>query len=548
MQQSFKIEEKKSFYNMEKKILQLWNKLQIEQNFYNINNNNINKSNTYTIYDGPPFATGLPHYGHFATYIIKDVVLRYWFMNNKYINQQFGWDTHGLPIEMATEKKLNLSGPNHIKQYGIHKFNEACRNNVLYYTKEWKKYLQMIGKWTDFNNTYQTMNKSFMESVWWAFGELWKKKLIYKSLKVMPYSYRLSTPLSNFEANLNYKNIQDPAIIVKFSIKHNNQNTKLLIWTTTPWTLPANLAIAVHPEFTYIKALYNNEIYIISKQKAQTILNNNIKIIEEFKGKTLLNKQYTPLFTYFNKHHNAFKIVLSKHINNDTGTGLVHLAPAFGIDDFNICKQNNINIVDPIDVEGNFTSQIKDFKNTNIHKANPKIIQILKTQNKIFQHKTIQHSYPFCWRSGYPLIYKAVSVWMLKVNTLKKNIILNNKNINWIPHSIGEKRFGHWLENAQDWNISRNRFWGTPIPIWICKQCHHQTCISSIQELQKHTQKKIIDLHSHYINFIKIRCIKCHDIMERTSEIFDCWFDSGSMFFAKLHYPFENQKLFKHSS
>ena len=540
---SFSDLKNKSFSKEEEHILNFWDRIDIF--IRSVEKNDDSRGlNNYVFYDGPPFATGLPHYGHFVASTIKDIVPRYWTMRGKKVKREFGWDTHGLPVEMEVEKKLGLSGPTAIKKYGIEKFNEACRASVLRYTKDWKKTLIRLGRWVDFDNDYKTMDLSFMESVWWGFGELWKSGLIYQSFKVMPYSYRLSTPLSNFEANLDYRYVQDPAITVKFSIENDIDNAKLLIWTTTPWTLPSNLAIAVGENIEYVKVKKNNEVFIVAKNKLYDILGNDIQILSKLTGNQLIGLTYKPLFPYFSNQKNAFKIVSSSYVNTKNGTGLVHIAPAYGVDDFKICKKANIDIVDPVDEEGNFKKIISDFAYINIKDADSKIIYKLKRNGSILKHETLHHSYPFCWRSGQPLIYKAVPVWMVSVDKIKQKMIEHNHNIHWVPESIGKKRFGNWLKDAEDWNISRNRFWGTPIPIWQCKNCNKNLCISSIDELEMHTKSKVLDLHSHNIDCLKFSCNICGQDMKRISEVFDCWFDAGSMFYSKVHYPFENKKNF----
>lgn len=538
------------FVKAEQDILALWDKIDAFKRSIAIRKNS--GASAYTFYDGPPFATGLPHYGHMVTSSIKDVIARYWTMRGHYVERRFGWDTHGLPIEMETEKHLQLSGPKSIRHYGIDKFNEACRLSVLRHTKDWERILTRLGRWVDFKHDYKTMDKDFMESVWWVFSELYKKNLVYKGFNVMPYSTRLSTPLSNFEANLNYKNVQDPAVTIKIKLK--NIEEYLLIWTTTPWTLVANLAVAVNQDIDYIKVKSEQHIYYVAESLANNILKNGYEVITKIKGHDLIGLDYEPIVSDINyedilkdDYKHCFKIIASDHVTAKDGTGLVHMAPAFGADDFKACVKENIPIFDPIDEEGKFNNIISWLDDIYFKDADKIIIKKLKEDNKVFIHSTTLHSYPFCWRSNTPLIYKAVPVWFIKVSNIKEKLSEHNKNIHWVPSAIGHKRFANWLSEAQDWSISRNRFFGTPIPIWRCSFCGHEQCLSSAQELSDLSQMTIHDLHSHYVDHIIIPCLKCENPMKRISEVFDCWFESGSMPYAQVHYPFEHNQEFAQS-
>ncbi|HXW53498.1 MAG TPA: isoleucine--tRNA ligase [Myxococcota bacterium] len=541
------------FAKEEEKVLALWDRIDAFKR--SIEQKKQSGATPYTFYDGPPFATGLPHYGHIVTSAIKDTVARYWTMRGHYVERRFGWDTHGLPIEMETEKVLGLSGPASIREYGIGKFNEACRAGVLRYTKEWRRVITRLGRWVDFDHDYKTMDIWFMESVWWAFSELWNRGLVFKGFRVMPYSVRLSTPLSNFEANLNYQIVQDPAVTVKAELV-DERNTYLLIWTTTPWTLPANLAIAVGEDIDYVKVNQpeDGSSYIVAKALLDRVFKHGHQILAEFKGRDLLGRFYEPIypFTDYGKILGAdrakcFRVIASGHVTTEDGTGLVHMAPAFGADDFEACKREGIPIIDPLDEEGRFTEMIPDLKGLGFKDADKVILKVLKDQHKLFERSTIEHSYPFCWRSNTPLIYKALPVWFVDVPKIRDRMVIHNDAIHWVPEAVGTKRFANWLKEAVDWSISRNRFWGTPIPIWECSKCDEKLCISSVKELEERTGSKVADLHSHFIDHLTIPCSKCSSPMKRISEVFDCWFESGSMPVAQLHYPFENQEEFKKS-
>ena len=537
-----------SFASEENEILKLWENIHAFER--SINQRSAAKA--FVFYDGPPFATGLPHYGHLVASTIKDVVARYWTMRGFKVERRFGWDTHGLPIEMLIEKEKGLSGPQSIKEYGISKFNEDCRSGVLKYTNEWRKTIHRLGRWVDFDNDYKTMDPDFMESVWWVFGELWKKKLVYKGERVMPYSCRLSTSLSNFEANLDYRDVQDPALTIRCRLK-GKKNTFLLIWTTTPWTLPSNLAVAVGEDIDYVYAQQEGEkeIYVVAKARATAVLGEGHQIIKSCKGRELAGVTYEPLFPYFQhlskataEYEAAFVVLTSDHVSTENGTGLVHMAPAFGQEDYDACSKNKLPLVDPLNEEGCFTEVVSDFSGQNIKEADSHIIKHLKDDGKVFHHDTIQHSYPYCWRSGTPLIYRAMAVWFVKASQLKEDMVKHNKTIHWVPGAVGQKRFGNWLKDAQDWAISRSRFWGTPIPVWNCDKCDETTCIKSIKELEELSGKEVKDLHMHFIDNLDVNCQKCSGVMKRIPEVFDCWFESGSMPYAQNHYPFEKKEAF----
>jgi isoleucyl-tRNA synthetase len=539
------VSNKVHFPSIEEEILNFWSENKIFQKSLDLRKN----CKSYSFYDGPPFATGLPHYGHIIASTQKDIIPRYQTMKGFYVERRFGWDCHGLPVEMEMEKTLNLSSKKEIaEKIGISKFNESCRSIVLRYTKEWQKTITRLGRWVDFDNDYKTMDKNFMESVWWVFKQLWNKGLVYEGKKVLPYSYRLGTPLSNFEASLNYKIVQDPSIYVKFKLK-GKDSEYILAWTTTPWTLPSNMALAVNPEIEYVKVKHLDEsTYYLAKELLNFVFKSSdeYEILETLKGKQMENLEYIPLFNYFEdkRKEGAFKVVLADYVSVEDGTGVVHIAPAFGEDDNLVAKKYNIPLVDPVDDNAEFDSQVPNLKGIFIKDADKLIIKELKNKNLLFKHSTVEHSYPYCWRSDTPLIYKAISTWFVKVEDLKEKMIKNNEKIHWVPSHIKHGRFGKWIENARDWAISRNRYWGTPIPIWKTES-GDTFCIGSVEELEKLSGAKVDDLHMHFIDDLKVRNPKTGEIAKRVPEVFDCWFESGSMPYAQNHYPFENAKYFE---
>ncbi|MBP7843779.1 MAG: isoleucine--tRNA ligase [Proteobacteria bacterium] len=550
-----------SFSKLEEKILAFWRSEKIFQRSLD----NTQGKKEFYFYDGPPFATGLPHYGHLLAGTIKDIVPRYWTQRGYHVARKFGWDCHGLPVEFEMEKTLGLSGSLAIRDYGVAKFNEACRGTVLRYAADWKRVVERLGRWIDMDNDYKTMDAKFMESVWWVFKELHNKGLIYQGKKVVPYSWRLTAPLSNFEASLNYKSIQDPSISVLMPLKDSDlgSDVAIAIWTTTPWTLPSNLAVAIQMDpkkvqysLYELKESHGNIRKIVIADFAyevyQNILGNKL---QEISATQLLGQFYVPLFDVFNdeerKAQKAFRVIDgSGFVTSGTGTGLVHCAPAFGEDDFFACQANGIEAVDPTDMQATFTDKIKadatlaSIQGVFVKDADKTIIGLIKDKKRLLKQDTLQHSYPFCERSDTPLIYKAISSWFVKVESMREAMLANNQKIRWVPDNIKEGRFGTWLANARDWCISRNRFWGTPIPVWICEKCEKWTVVGSQEELEKLSSKKVPDLHMHFVDEIKIDCSHCGEkqTMKRTPEVLDCWFESGSMPYAQEHYPFENKE------
>jgi len=531
-----------SFAAEELRILDLWKRGDI----FARSVNERPADQAYIFYDGPPFATGLPHYGHIVASTLKDIVPRYWTMRGHRVERRFGWDTHGLPIEMDVEKKLGLSGPADVRAYGVGKFNEECRSGVLRYVDEWKKTITRVGRWVDFDNDYKTMDLTFMESVWWAFKQLFDQGLVYEGLRVMPYSWRLSTPLSNFEAGLDYRDVDDPALTVRLPIDGRDKQC-LLIWTTTPWTLPSNLGVAVHNDVQYVRASAEHDdglTYWVAKDLAAQVLGKGHVVHEEQPGSALVGLRYTPLFPFFagRKDQGAFRVIHSGHVTTTDGTGLVHMAPAYGEDDFNACKAAGIDLVDPVDDEGNFKAAVAPYAGRNIKDADKDIIKDLKAQGSVFKHVTLKHAYPFCWRSGTPLIYKTTPSWYVGVEKLRERMVQANADVHWVPDFVGEARFNNWLKEARDWSISRSRFWGTPIPIWRSDD-GDILCLGSADELRALTGASIDDIHPHKIDHLSF--VKDGKTYKRIPDVFDCWFESGAMPYAQVHYPFENKAAFE---
>lgn len=520
----------------EERILEFWKKHQIFKRSVEEKRDRP----LFSFYDGPPFATGLPHYGHILAGTIKDAVPRYKTMKGFCVPRRFGWDCHGLPVENEIEKAKGLSGVAAIDAFGIAAFNEECRSIVLRYTDEWKKTVDRMGRFVDFEQTYKTMDPTFMESVWWVFKQLFDKGLIYEGFKVMPFSMKLGTPLSNFEANLNYQEVDDPSITVAFK-KLDEPNTYFLAWTTTPWTLPSNLALMVGPQHQYVKVKdKSGKRYILAEARLADTFKEGIEILERISGNALNGARYAPLFPFF-AGQNAFRVILEESVSLEDGTGIVHSAPAFGEVDFFACKRENIELVCPVDSNGRFTSEVPPYQGMLVKEADKIIMRDLKALGVLFYQGTIHHRYPFCWRSDTPLIYKAVRTWFVCVEQMKNELLECNLQIHWMPEHIKEGRFGKWLENARDWAISRNRYWGTPIPVWMNEKGDIHV-VESIEELENLTKKKITDIHRHFIDDLSFE--KEGYTYRRIPEVFDCWFESGSMPYAQNHYPFENKKEF----
>ncbi|KAK9804719.1 hypothetical protein WJX72_001779 [[Myrmecia] bisecta] len=556
-----------SFPKEEERILQFWD----DEGAFQEQLKRSEGKKPYVFFDGPPFATGLPHYGHLLAGTIKDIVTRYATATGHYCPRRFGWDCHGLPVEYEIDKKLDIKGRQDVLDMGIDKYNEECRAIVMRYSQEWEKTVRRIGRWIDFKNDYKTMHPSFMESVWWVFQQLHEKGLVYKGFKVMPYSTGCCTPLSNFEAGLNYKDVSDPAVMVSFPLDGDADGAHMVAWTTTPWTLPSNLALCVNPDFTYVKVKdpEKGKVYIVAepllaklpgavpqekkgkKAKEGDKAKGGFEVLAKMQGKDLAGRTYEPMFPYFADHKasGAFRIVTDGYVTADSGTGVVHCAPAFGEDDNRVCLANGIiakgaAMPCPVDGDGRFTAEVTDFAGKYVKDADKEIMKMIKDLGRLVDHQSYVHSYPYCWRSDTPLIYKAVPSWFVRVELIKERLLVNNGLTTWVPSYVKEKRFHNWLENAHDWAVSRSRFWGTPLPIWMSDDGEEIVVVGSIQQLYELSGHKVEDLHRHFIDHITIPSRQGKGVLRRVDEVFDCWFESGSMPYASVHYPFENKETF----
>lgn len=542
------VDPKVSFPGMEEKVLEFWKKKRIFERSLEQREG----AEEFVFYDGPPFATGLPHFGHFVPGTIKDIIPRYQTMRGKYVDRRFGWDCHGLPVEYEMEKSLGLSGKREIEEYGVARFNEDCRGIVLRYTKEWERIVTRLGRWVDFENDYKTMDPSYMESIWWVFKQLWEKDLIYEGYYILPYSPALTTALSNFEVNLGgYKDVTDPAITVAFEdIEH--ENTYFLAWTTTPWTLPSNLALAVGSDISYVEIADNGKHYILAESRISHYYNEDEmpEIVARFKGQELVGRTYRPLFPYFseNAELGAFKVFAGDFVTTENGTGIVHLAPGFGEDDYDTLKDSGLPVIVPIDADARFTDEVSDFAGMYVKDADKEIIRFLKDQGSLIRRENYLHSYPHCYRSGKPLIYRAISSWYVRVERIKELMLECNSGVHWMPEHLRDGRFGKWLEGARDWAISRNRYWGNPIPVWVSDTTGYSECIGSIAELEEKSGTKVSDLHKHFVDDLTWPDPSDPDgkgVMRRVPAVLDCWFESGAMPYAQSHYPFENREHFE---
>lgn len=560
------VDPKVSFPQQEEEILKFWE----ENGVFKKSVSQREGCPEYVFYDGPPFATGLPHFGHFLPSTIKDIIPRYQTMKGKKVERRFGWDCHGLPVENLIEKELGLKDKTEIENYGIDKFNEACRASVLRYTSEWRQTITRLGRWVDFDNDYKTMNPEYMESIWWVFKSLWDKGLVYEGHYILPTCPHCATPLSNHElATGGYKEVNDPAITIRFKVTEAGPDAKdpdmangctyFLAWTTTPWTLPSNLGLTMGPDIDYVKVHDGDEYYILAESRLHAYYKEPEKceIVWKKKGNELLGSRYEPLFDYFKDLYNAtdgsdgnppsigaFRVFNADFVSTEDGTGIVHTAPGFGEDDNKVFIGSGVPTICPVDNECKFTAEVPDYKGRFVKDCDKDVMDRLKKEGKLVKRDQILHSYPFCWRCKSPLIYRAVGSWFVNVVKIRDNIVAANQKITWQPEHIKNGRFGKWLEGARDWAISRNRYWGNPIPVWVCPDCGEQVCVGSRQELADLSGTYPNDLHKHFVDKISIPC-KCGGTMHRIPEVLDCWFESGSMPYAQQHYPFENKEYFE---
>ena len=549
-----KVELPDGYVGMEKNVAKFWKKNDIvKKNF------DKNKGERYfTFYDGPPTANGMPHVGHIETRVMKDIIPRYKVMKGYYVPRKAGWDTHGLPVELEIEKKLGISGKEQIEEYGVEKFVKECKDSVFKYVSSWEKMTEQVGFWVDMDHPYVTYHNDYIESVWWALKELWKKGLLYEGHKVMPYCPRCGTALSSHEVAQGYKDVKDLTCIAKFKVEENQgwkKDTYILAWTTTPWTLPSNLALCVNKSYEYVLIKANigteeepqYENYILAKDLLELVLRETpYEILKTFKGEELLGTKYERLMPFGTVEGKAFEVIHGDFVTLTDGTGIVHIAPAYGEDDSLVAKQNGITFINLVDKAGKFVPEVEPWAGRFVRDCNEDICKWLAKENKLFSKEKHMHSYPHCWRCDTPLLYYPKESWFVKMSSLRDELVENNNKVHWYPDTIRTGRFGKFLENVIDWGISRDRYWGTPLPVWKC-ECGHQECIGSIQELKEKAVNcpEDIELHKPYIDNVHLKCPECGKEMTRYKEVIDCWFDSGSMPFAQLHYPFENKDLFE---
>lgn len=527
------------FVEREREVEKFW----ADNNIFKKSIDSRKDAETYMFYDGPPTANGKPHIGHVLTRVIKDMIPRYRTMKGYKVPRKAGWDTHGLPVELEVEKLLGIDGKDQIEAYGLDPFISKCKESVWKYKGMWEEFSGVVGFWADMEDPYVTYHNNFIESEWWALKKIWDRGLLYKGFKIVPYCPRCGTPLSSHEVAQGYKDVKERSAIVRFKVK--GEDAYFLAWTTTPWTLPSNVALCVNPEETYVRVKHEGYTYIMAEALVETVLKENFEVVESFKGKTLEYKEYEPLFDFVNPDKKAWFVTCDSYVTLTDGTGIVHIAPAFGEDDSRVGRNYDLPFVQLVNAKGELTEETA-WAGVFVKKADPLVLEALEKDGKLFDAPNFEHSYPHCWRCNTPLIYYARESWYIKMSAVKEDMIRNNNTINWIPESIGKGRFGDWLENLQDWAISRNRYWGTPLNIWQC-ECGHMHSIGSIEELKAMSDNcpDDIELHRPYIDDVTIKCEKCGKQMKRVPEVIDCWFDSGAMPFAQHHYPFENKDIFE---
>ena len=533
------------FVDREKKVEKFWK----DHDIFQKSMDSRKDGPTYTFYDGPPTANGKPHIGHVLTRVIKDMIPRYRAMKGSMVPRKAGWDTHGLPVELEVERMLGLDGKEQIEQYGLEPFIAHCKESVWKYKGMWEDFSGTVGFWADMDNPYVTYHNDFIESEWWALKQIWEKGLLYKGFKIVPYCPRCGTPLSSHEVAQGYKDVKERSAIARFPVK--GEDAYILAWTTTPWTLTSNVALCVNPDESYVKVKSGDYTYYLAEALCDTVLEGEYTVLERYQGKDLEYKEYEPLLPYANsvcerQKKKAFYVVCDTYVTLTDGTGVVHIAPAFGEDDSKVGRKYDLPFVQLVDAKGEMTGETP-WAGTFVKKADPLVLKELEEKGLLFSAPSFEHSYPHCWRCDTPLIYYARESWFIKMTAVKEDLIRNNNTINWIPESIGKGRFGDWLENVQDWGISRNRYRGTPLNIWECCGCGHQHSVGSIEELKAMSPNcpENIELHRPFIDEVTLTCPECGEQMKRVPEVIDCWFDSGAMPFAQHHYPFENQELFR---
>ena len=524
---------------LEEEILSFWEKHQIFQKSIDSRDEN----NLFVFYEGPPTANGRPGIHHVLARTVKDIVCRLKTMEGYRVERKAGWDTHGLPVEIEVEKALGIETKEEIIQYGVAKFNQKCKESVWTYKKEWDELTRRIGFWIDLEHPYITYENEYIESIWWILSEFWKKGLMYLGHKILPYCPRCETPLSSHEVALGYKDIQDPSIYVKMPLEEE-PDTAFLVWTTTPWTLISNVALALHPDVDYVLVEHQDEKLILAQARLE-VLDGDYTILKTYKGAQLAGKKYRRLFDFLPVDKEAFYTVTAEFVTTEDGTGIVHIAPAFGEDDYQIGQKHDLPFLQPVDKSGKFVSEVKPYAGEFVKSADKQIIRDLRRNGSLYKAETYLHSYPHCWRCSSPLLYYAKSSWYIRTTAMKDRLLHHNKSIQWFPKEVGEGRFGEWLKNNVDWSLSRDRFWGTPLPIWECEACEHRVCIGSMAELKERTGvQEIADLHKPYVDELTFACDRCGAQMKRVPEVIDVWFDSGSMPYAQWHYPFENKEIF----
>ncbi len=534
-----KVDSSRGFVDMEKDILKLWEEKDVIKKNFDMNQD----GEYFTFYDGPPTANGKPHIGHVITRVMKDLIPRYRVMKGYKVLRKAGWDTHGLPVELEVEKSLGISGKPQIEQYGVEEFIKKCKGSVFTYVEQWREMTERVGYWVDMEEPYVTYHDNYIESEWWALKQMWEKDLIYKGHKIVPYCPRCGTALSSHEVAQGYKDVKDSSIYVKFKVK--GEDKYILVWTTTPWTLPSNVALAVNKSYDYVEVVHHDE-HLILAEALLSKLDCEYEVVRKFKGEELLGLEYEQMFPFAKVDKKAFYIVHGDFVTLTDGTGIVHIAPAYGEDDNLVGRKYDLPLVNLVDSEGKFVAEVEPWAGLFVKKADPKIMDYLKERNVLYKSEGFTHSYPFCWRCDTHLLYYPRESWFIKMSAMRDKLLKNNNSVNWLPDNVRTGRMGNFLENVIDWGISRERYWGTPLPIWEC-ECGHREMIGSKEELRAKGKNvpEDIELHKPYIDNVHLDCPHCHEEMKRVPDVIDCWFDSGSMPFAQHHYPFENKELFE---